>query len=180
MASLSALGWMQLGASFISSMGEREVGRMERIQGERAKEAADFAAWQEEQQAQRVIAASHREAEEIRRQQALIESRNLAVAAAGGGASDPTVIRMISGLAQRGAYQVATTLYEANVRARSMKLNAAAERITGSYQRAAGAGAEAGRILSATGRFASTGLSLYAKYGMGGPDTPDDLDQPVG
>lgn len=150
----------------------RESGRMARIQGETIRAAAEFNARQADREAGTAIAISQRQAAEERRQANLVASRALAVAAAsGGGVSDPTVVRLIANQRGEGAYRASVRLYEGEAKARQLRVEAIAGRISGSQAEAAGASAQLGAAYAQMGEVARTGATLYAKYGMNGPGT---------
>lgn len=136
------------------------------------RQLAEFDAEQLEGQAGQELAASQRVALTEERQSKLVQSRALALAAASGGsASDPTVLRIVSGIASEGAYRQNLALYQGEEKARQMRLTARAERITGEIQ--AGSSASQGRsILTQTaGSILGQGASLYARYGYDSPAT---------
>lgn len=169
MASMSQAGYLQGAGAFLQLWGNLETGRMARVQGERARVAAEFAAWQAEEQAGTAVAISQRTAAEQRRQANLVASRALAVAASsGGGASDPTVVRLISNARGEGVYRANVALYEGEAKARQLRFDAAAGRVGGYESQAAGAGLESSYAIAGLGK-AATAVSLYAKYGGSGP-----------
>lgn len=84
-------------------------------------------------------AAGERQANERRREAALVQSRQRAVAAAsGGGASDPSVLRLMSGVAERGELNAQTEMFNADSAATSLQNQAAALRANASQQMVAG------------------------------------------
>lgn len=171
MANLDALGWMSGAGTLISMWGNLESGKMAEIQGRRAKQAADFAATQMEARAGQALAASQMAALEVRRKAQLMESRALAVAAAGGGGvSDTTIVKLISDLAGEGSYRAAVELYEGQDRARQLKMQAGLERITGAGEALAGEMRKTAYGLKAFESGVTGALSLYSRYGGGGPD----------
>lgn len=169
-AGFGAAGWMQGAGAFMQIWGTLESGRMARIQGERARVAAEFAAEQAEQQAGVAIAISQRTAAEQRRQANLVASRALAVASASGaGVSDPTMVKILSDVRGEGVYRASVALYEGEARARQLRLDAAAGRVGGLEAQIAGLTREQGAGIAGVGRAAGAAGSLYANYGAGGP-----------
>jgi hypothetical protein len=164
---MSGLGWLAAASSLTEAYGLREQGRVARIQAGRQKLYAEFAMWNAERTGALVVAASQRQAAEERRQADLVASRALAVAAAsGGGVSDPTVVNIIARTRGEGVYRANVALYEGAERARSMRIEAA-----GGGDFDASSSIRAGVNAAALGRLSRAGLSLYAKYGLGGPDS---------
>ena len=175
MAEFGGAGYMQVAGSIMQMMAAREAGRMARIQGERARVAAEFAAWQAERQAGVAIAISQRQAAEERRQATLVASRALAVSASSGaGVSDPTMVRIIANARGEGAYRANVALYEGEAKARALRLDAVAGRVSGWEAQAEGAARDMGAALAGAGATAKSASSLYAKYGVGGPGKGDD------
>lgn len=142
---------MMAAGSVLSAAGQYQAGR--------ARKAADyFEAGQLEQNAGQVQASSQRSAMEQERQGKLIQSRALAMAASsGGGASDPTVVRIMANLAGETQYRKMTDLYEGEERARQMRLQAAADRVSGDQAEMAGYLGAAGTAIG--------GVSMASKYG---------------
>jgi hypothetical protein len=169
-AEFAGAGYMQVAGAISQMMASREAGRMARVQGERARIAADFAAWQAEEQAGTAIAISQRQAMEERRQATLVASRALAVASASGaGVSDPTMVRILANARGAGTYRANVALYEGEAKARILRLDAAAGRVSGWDAQAEGADRAKGYALQSMGNTFRTGASLYAKYGGDGP-----------
>lgn len=174
MAELTAPGYVSAFGTIIQMMGQLGQGRAARAQGDRARAAAEFAAWQAEQQAGLAVAYSQRQALEVQRQGRLEESQILAVAAAsGGGASDPTITRLIANNAGFTAYKSAVAIYEGEAKARELKMEAITGRIGGAQAQAVGAERQTGYALSAAGTGIKGAASLYEKYGRGGPGKGD-------
>lgn len=176
--SFGMLGWMQAAGAMFQLLGGMSAAKAERAQGEMAKRAHEFAAWQAEEQAGQAMAISQRAAAEERRQGELQSSRMLALAAASGGsASDPTIVRLVSNAAGEASYRAQVALYDGEAKARQLKLDAAASRVSGANAQLTGASRGMGIMLAATGSAARTGASLYAKYGMNGPTGDSALIQ---
>lgn len=107
--------------------------------GKAQQRANEYEARQLETNAGQQQAAAQRAAAERERQAVLMMSRAQAVAAASGaGALDPTVLKIISGIAEEGALASATELYDGDERARGMRDQAAASRFEGKMFRRAG------------------------------------------
>jgi len=171
-AEFGAAGYMQVVGSIAGMVAARDAGRMARVQGERARIAAEFAAWQADEQAGTAIAISQRQAMEEHRQATLVASRALAVAAASGaGVSDPTMVRILANARGEGAYRASVALYEGEAKARTLRLDAAAGRVSGWDAQAEGATRDQGYALQGLGNTARATASLYAKYGGKGPGT---------
>lgn len=162
---VAGLAWLQAAQGFTDAYNIRQQGKIAKTRLERQQVYQAFNEWAADRQAGLVVAASQRQAGEERRQADLAASRALAVAAAsGGGVSDPTVVNILANTRGEGAYRAQVALYEGEERSRAIRI--------------AGAGAQdfddgdsimAGATAAAAGRLARTGLSLYARYGMGGP-----------
>lgn len=173
------MGWLQGGGSFLQSWGLMESGKAARLQGERAQAAAEFEAMQAERDAGTAVAIAQRQAAEERRQAGLQASRALAVAAAsGGGVSDPTIVNLIAATRGEGARRAAVALYEGEAKARKLRLEAAATRVSGADALAEGSARRQGYNLAALGATvrgygAYEARSLYEKYGRGGPPKGD-------
>lgn len=161
--STAALGWAQAFTAITDAYNVRQQGKIAKTRLERQKVYQEFQDWAADRAAGVVVAASQRNAHEEKRQADLAASRALAVAAAsGGGVSDPTVVDTLVRIRGEGALRASVALYEGEERGRQIRL--------------AGAGAQdfnvdpsAGYNAAAFGKLAREGLSLYARYGMGGP-----------
>jgi hypothetical protein len=100
------------------------------------QEAANFEAEQMDQNAGQVEAASQRNAMDRERETEMLQSRALAVAgASGAGAMDPTVLRIIGGIAKEGKLASEMELYNGKSQAQSMRTQGKATRYQG-YQTA--------------------------------------------
>ena len=156
--------------SILSFIGNMKAGSAAKTAGQRSKAAADYQAVQLDQNAGQAIAASQRAAMDERRRTALLISRGIAVAAAsGGGVTDPTVGKLLEDIAGEGAYRASVDLYQGEERARSMRMAADAKRFEGDVAAEGGADRESAYTMAGLGGLASSGASLYGKYGMGGP-----------
>lgn len=168
--SIGALGWLQLGGSFLQMMGQQEGGRAARIEGEQRRAAAEFEAWQAEELAGQVMASAQRQALEEKRKARFDASRAIAVAAASGaGVSDPTIVNLIASAKGEGVYRAHVALYEGEAKARQLKFDAATGRLSGTQALMSGLRKEEGAALASMGTLVKGGASLYSKYGLGGP-----------
>jgi adenine-specific DNA methylase len=133
------------------------------------KKAADFEAKQLEIKAQEERAASQREALEKRREKEFVLSRQQAGAAASGlGALDPTVLDLAGDVEQQGSYNEAMVRYGGEERARGLRAQAAATRMSGEA-------AKTGAMFSAVGTIFSGFSGFASKYGGSGPASDDLL-----
>lgn len=125
MGQMAAVGGaMSIGGSLLSAFGSLQ-------QGKAQYQAAKFQAAQLNQNASQAEAAGQRDAIGQLRQSELLQSRALAVAgASGAGAMDPTVLRLISGIAGEGQLNADTAMFNAGEDARGMRNQA----ITGIYE----------------------------------------------
>lgn len=129
----------------------------------------DFEAAQLSQQAGQVEAAAGRTAEEQLRQSRLVASRILALSAAGGGgATDPTVAALMQRTAGVGAYNASVALYEGEEKARLLRLQASGAAYSGEIASIGGQNTAKAYELKGLGSSLSS-LSLFTKYGAGGP-----------
>lgn len=166
--------------AMLSGISNLVAGDAARQAGNATRGAAYYRAAQLEQNAGNTMAMGERQAADERLKATLLASRALAVAAAsGGGASDPTVTKIITDIAGRGAYNAGIALYNAEDEARKMTEGAAAERYSGDVAQMGGRQRQAAYQIGAAGRFAQ-GASLFSKYGRNGPrgaqDDPFDLN----
>lgn len=139
----------------------------------RKRAAAQFEAAQLVQQAGQEQAASQRVSFEEGRTSKLVQSRALALAAASGAsASDPTVIKIISGIASEGAYRQNVALYQGEEKARQLKLAAQADILSGDIGAAASLAQGKSIALQGVGSLAVSGATMYSRYGYGSPGTP--------
>lgn len=141
------------------------------------RKAAEFQAAQMKQNAGQALAASQRDAISAQQQSELVASRALAVAAAsGGGASDPTVVKIMAGIAAEGSYRTAVSLYQGEEKARAMLNQAKAVEYQGDVSRQTAIRGAFGKFVgagSAAIKGAARGQSLYERYGGdGGPGSP--------
>ena len=173
---INGLGWFSAAGMLLQMWGGIQQGRMARIHGERQRQAAEFAKWQADRQANTAIAISQRQAVEEHRQASHVASRALAVAAAsGGGVSDPTMVRIIANARGEGTYRANVALYEGEARARQLEFQGITGMVGGFDAEAEGAARQQGYNYSALGMGLQGGASLYAKYGMRGPSAQPSM-----
>ncbi len=156
---------LAIGGSLLSAFGSMSEGKAQ-------YKAAQFQAAQLDQNAGQAKAAGQRDAAQEIRQSELLQSRALAVAgASGAGAVDPTVLRIISGLAGEGALAAQTAMFNADEQARGMRTQAAATRFEGAETRKASKVRAISTILSGAGTAAMAGsrFSNGGWFGMGRP-----------
>lgn len=162
--------------SVMGAEGNRQAGQAAYDSGAAQKVAYDYQAAQERVNAGQAIAASQRENMEKLRQAKLVQSRLLAVAGASGGgvSSDPTIVHLSAMIAGEGALRGATALYQGQETARQLLTQANADEYSGRVAEAGGANAQAAYETRANANLLTTAGSLFAKYGMGGPDKLSD------
>lgn len=156
-------------AAALSSIGNLVAGSAARDAGQAARTAAYFKAAQYDENATAAVAAGTRNAEEERLKANLLASRAIAVgASSGGAATDPTVTKIVSDIAGRGAYNAGVALYNAEESARQMRMQGSAARYEGEMAAIGGRQKQAGYELTAGANLAQAS-SLFAKYGRSGP-----------
>jgi hypothetical protein len=157
MAQAAAAG-TGVGGSLLSAFGNIQ-------QGNQQYAAAKYQAAQLESNAKQAEAAGQRDMQDQLRQSALLQSRALAVAgASGAGATDPTVLKIISGIAGEGQLAAETALFNANEQARGMRNQGAATMFEGKQVRAASRIKALSTVLSGAGNAAMAG----SKFNNGG------------
>ena len=153
---MSAIG------SMVSAGTAKRVGSAQRT-------ASYFTAAQQEDAANNVIGAGQRQAmgEELKAK--LLASRAIALAAAqGGDVGSPGVTNLIADIAGRGAYNAGVALYDAEDKARLLRMGASASRYEGDIAEAGGKSKAAAYLFGGAGNLAGA-ASLFGKYGRGGP-----------
>ena len=160
---------MMVVGTILSVSGSMKQASAVKAAAARGQQAKDFEATQLEIGAGQAEASAQRRAQDQQRRSRLVASRALALAAASGaGASDPTIETIISDIDGEGAYRAGVELYQGEERARQMRTGAAAARFEGEAGIATGADRATAYQLQGVGS-AISGVSLYARYGMGGP-----------
>lgn len=162
---------MNLMGSFMGKEGADTAADATRTQSILQRRAAEFTALQLEQRGGQAEAIAQRKARADNLNTELITSRQLAVAAAsGGGASDPTIINLIAKTNAVGAMRSAIDLYEGEEQNRQLRLQAAAKRYEGDLGVQASESKASAYETQGTASLLSGFGSLFAKYGMGGPN----------
>lgn len=176
---LSDPSWLNAVANGIQAGGQITSAREQREFGEESRAAAEYQAAQLRDRGNAAQAEAQRQAALEDRNAKLVASRALAVAAAsGGGASDPTVLNVIAGIAQEGAYRKSVALYQGDDRARVMRMQATARQIEGRSKQASADSIADSMILGAGTsllRGVAQGASLYQRFGGGGPKPAEQL-----
>lgn len=139
--------------------------------GRKKREAAEFEALQLEQQANDAAASGQRAQFNEARTSRLVQSRALTLAAASGGASDPTIVKIISGIASEGAYRQSLAIYQGEERARALRLAAQANRFSGEIGASAALAQGNAIALQSAAQVASGASTMYARYGYNSPAT---------
>lgn len=141
--------------------------------GEESLQAAEFQADQLRDQAGGAVASAQRAAWIEDRNARIVASNALAAAAAsGGGASDPTVVNIIAGIAQEGAYRQSVALYQGEDKARQLRLQAQARLYEGESRKRASSMMAGTSMLGATTsllRGAVKDSSMLQRFGGDGP-----------
>lgn len=135
--------YMQAGGNILSAFGNLQSGQ--------STQAGDaYKAQQDLINAGQTVAAGSADMASQIMQTKLLQSRAVAVAgASGAGALDPTVVNIVSQIANTGAYNTAMTNYNAQSRANALTNQAAAENYMGNQASQASKWAAGGNILSA-------------------------------
>ena len=153
----------------LQGMGAADARKDAREIARKKRQLAEFEATQLDQQANDALAASQRTLFNEKRTEKLVQSRALTLAAASGGASDPTVIRIISGIASEAAYRQNLAIYQGEDRARSLRLAAEANRFSGEIGASATIAQGNAIAIQGAGQVLGDASSLYARYGYGSP-----------
>lgn len=165
-----------IGGTVLQFAGGMSAASAAERQGQQMREAQQYKAAQLESQATQAVASSQREAQEQERRARLVASRALAVSAASGaGASDPTIEKIISDIDGEGAYRSMVALYQGEERARTLRMGADAARYEGDMAVQSGEERASGMRMGALGSLAAGGAGLYARFGMGGPQTKSSV-----
>lgn len=166
-------GSLNFASHVVGGLSHIDFGRM-------ASKAAGFQTDQLRANAGTAQAAAQREAISVDQRAQMVMSRALAVAAAsGGGASDPSVVNTIARIASEGAYRKQLALYEGNAAAETMRLRANVAEMEGEQRQYAEGVAGVSQFLGAGTsllRSAAKSMSLYEKYGAGGPNKAPGAD----
>jgi len=153
---MSAIG------SMVSAGTARQVGKAQRAESRYSADQMDLAA-------SNVIGAGQRLSENERLKANILASRAIAVAAASGGdVSSPGVTKVISDIAGQGAYNAGVALYDAEDKARQLRMAGEGARYTGDVMEAAGKSKASAYLFNSAANLAGS-ASLFSKYGRGGP-----------
>jgi hypothetical protein len=141
------------GAATQLNVASKLFGAISTVQaGDNRRAAAEFQATQLRAQAGDAVAIAQRAAWIEDRNARYVQSAALAAAAAsGGGASDPTVVNIIAGIAQEGAYRHAIAFYGGESRASALRLQADAKNFEGESSMAVAGQMAAAELLQAGG-----------------------------
>lgn len=180
---MNPLMWIAVGTTILGALTSYQGNKMNAAAAQDAAntrmQAAQYEASQAEQQAGQAVAAGSENAQIEQRNAQLVKSRQLALAgASGAGASDPTMVSLISRTAGEGSYRAALALYHGEETSRNLKQQAASDLYEGqiaahNFEQKADSddmAANASLIKGAGGA-----LSLYGKYGAGGPSGDSKL-----
>ena len=179
-----AMAGMSMGGTALSVMGSLKQAKAMKAQAKAQYALSQFEADQLDQNATQVQAAGQYASIEQRRQSAILQSRALAIAgASGAGTLDPTVLKVISGIAVEGERAVQTETYNAESEAAGMRAQAGATRYGGAQALKAGniaaKGAKIQAFSTALSGLADAGSMAY--FGMSTPkgvsgSTPSYID----
>ena len=159
--------------SIMSAIGSMVSAGTARQVGSAQKTASYFTAQQQDDAANNVIGAGQRLAMNEDLKAKLLASRAMAVAGASGGdVGSPGVVKVISDIAGRGAYNAGIALYDAEDKARTLRMGATASRYEGDVAEAGGKSKAAAYLFGGAGN-AANAASLFSKYGRGGPTKTD-------
>lgn len=162
---------IQIAGVVLSAYGAMKQGQAQKQQAQQMQQAKEFEAAQMDQNAGQETAAAQRRALEERRRATMVASRALAVASASGGGTSGSAEEIISDIAGEGAYRSALEIYGGEDRARRLRMGAAGARYEGDSIAEYGRSRASAGMMSGLGTLASGGLSLYQKYGQGGPSS---------
>lgn len=173
---------MTMMGAFSQANGYSAAGDAARLAGQRKAALDQFSAQQLTVNAGQSIAASQRVAADVNLSTTLTLSHARAMAAASGaGATDPTVVNLVANLAGQGAYKANLALYEGEDKARSLRMQAAADTYQASLDIEAGNDKGSAFDTQAKSSLINGGASLFSKYGFGSKTaTGDGLKTPAG
>jgi hypothetical protein len=151
--------------TLLSAYGQWAQGRAAKAEGESAEAAARIEANQMRQRAKAAMRAGQQNALDEIEQGELAASRALALAAAGGGgASDPTIVNIISGIADEGARRAGIHMRNAREESSSIRLNALSHEFGGQNAADMGRVQQAGARLGASVTAMKGATTLYERY----------------
>ena len=170
-----AMPFLMVIGSVVSFMGQMSQADAAKKAGQNMNVAKDFEARQLEQRAAQAKAAGQREAHEEERKARLVASRALALGGkSGAGLSDPTIVGILADISGEGAYRAASRVYNRENQAQQMELGAASSRLEGRMAEDTGKAKSSAYMTQAFGGLASSGMSLYDRFGGGGPPSLSD------
>jgi hypothetical protein len=153
-----------IGGGLLDFTGAQYAADGQKVAGKQQKAAAYSYAAGLDQQAGQAQAASQRTAIQRRREGNLVASRVRAVAAASGaGVTDPTIIGLGADIENQADYNVATALYEGNLRAHDLTDQANMARYGGRQAKKASQVLAQGTMLAGYGSLLDAGGKAGAK-----------------
>jgi hypothetical protein len=162
-----------VGALF-TAYGQYASGRAAKAEGALYARAAVLQANEMRRNAQQTIAAGAIQAREERRQAALLQSRALVLSVAGGGsASDPTIVNILTGIANEGDRRASIHMENAREDARGIRMQALATELGGQNVAEQGKVRASAYTAGAVSTLAKEGSSLYGKYKKGSKPAGD-------
>ena len=177
MAALGVLGWISLIGTGMAVAGQMQTAKAAKTAGTNAMIAKNFEAEQAEVNAGQVTASGQRAAAEQRRRAELVASRAQALfGASGGSVSDPTAMSILSDLSGEGAYRAGVAMYQAEDKARMLRMGADVARREGSVIESGGKARAKAYQLSALGSAVAGGASLYDKYWPTKPEAAASIE----
>lgn len=153
--------------------------KLQRQAGAQRQAAANFEANVLETNATQRIAVAQRDMLDAQRMTRLVQSRAQAVgAASGGGATSPTVLTLMGTMAKDGAVNASRAMYSGEEAARTMRLQAFENRVSGQFAQIGGSlqseatqGRGRATELQSYASITGTAGGLYGKYGKPGQTT---------
>ncbi len=163
MADLSPI--VQGAGALLSVWGQWQAGRAAKAEGQLQAAAARLQANQMRRAAQQAVVAGQQRAQEELRNARLLASRAIVLSAAGGGdPSDPTISRILIGIADEGFRRAGVEFANAREEARGLRMQALATQFEGENAAAQGRVKQAAYRLEASTALLGAGASLYERY----------------
>jgi hypothetical protein len=152
--------------TLISVWGQWQAGRAAKAEGQLQEAAARLEANQRRRAAQQAIVAAQQQALQEQRNAKLLASRALVLSSAGGGdSSDPSISRILFGIADEGFKRAATHMAAGREEARNLRLQAMATQFEGENVAAEGRMRQRAYQTQAGATALKGAQSLYEKYG---------------
>lgn len=149
----------------VSAMGTLAGGRAAQAAGVNAMNAAEFTAAQQRQQGNEALAVGQRLGLERRKEGDLLQSKLQARAtASGGGATDPTVVGLAEGIAERTQMDALTELWKGESKRRGLLDAAEATHLQGLAALEEGNMRQKASKLSALGTVLGSAGSMFGTY----------------